>query len=787
MVEKKDGITLKVAEAFRSDAGRGIVRLDTQTRRALDVMSGDVVKITGKKETAAIVWQSHPQDEGLGIIRMDGILRQNADVSIGDKVKVEKIEPKPAATVVLAPTQPINFSPGFEEYVKNRILGRPVNKGDRLMVGVFGQALMLFVVNTKPRGIVQITDDTVLELKKEPVKELQGVPQVTYEDIGGLKDAIQKIREMVEIPMKHPELFERLGIEPPKGVLLYGPPGTGKTLLAKAVANETDAHFIALNGPEIMSKFVGEAEERLRQIFKEAQENSPSIIFIDEIDAIAPKREETVGEVERRVVAQLLALMDGLQSRGQVVVIAATNRPNAIDPALRRPGRFDREIEIGVPDRNGRKEILQIHTRNMPIEPDYSKSVVAEELGKLKVDAKLRAKVLSKIERVKKSEEVKDIIDHELPTNLRDEFHRRLVDRMLDYLADRTYGFVGADLAALCKEAAMKALRRILPKIDLDKEEIPREILESLKVTKEDFMNALREIQPSAMREVLVEIPKVKWSDIGDLTEAKQELKEAVEWPLKYPDMFDRMGIRPPKGILLYGPPGTGKTLLAKAVANESGANFIAVKGPELLSKWVGESEKGIREIFRKARQVAPCVIFFDEIDALAPRRGLYEGSHVTESVVNQLLTEMDGIEDMRGVVVIAATNRPDLIDPGLLRPGRFDRLILVPAPDEKGRLEILKVHTRKVPLAKDVNLEKIAKEAENFSGADIEALVREAVMTALRESRDAKEVKKKHFEIALKKIRPSVKPEMMKYYLDFKENYTSGSKKVEGGPNYYS
>ncbi len=784
MAEKKEkGIVLKVAEAFRSDAGRGIVRLDTQSRRALGVMSGDIVKIIGKRETAAIVWQSHPQDEGLGIIRMDGILRQNADVSIGDRVRVEKFEPKPASRVVLAPFQPIAFNPGFEEYVKNRILGRPVVKGDRVMVGVFGQALMLFVVNTKPKGIVQITEDTVLELKREPIKELEGVPQVTYEDIGGLKDAIQKIREMVEIPMKHPELFERLGIEPPKGVLLYGPPGTGKTLLAKAVANETDAHFIAINGPEIMSKFVGEAEERLRQIFKEAQDHAPSIIFIDEIDAIAPKREETVGEVERRVVAQLLALMDGLQSRGQVVVIAATNRPNAIDPALRRPGRFDREIEIGVPDRNGRKEILQIHTRNMPIEPDYSRGVVVEELKRMRMNEKLRNKILEKLKGIRKPSEIRSILESELPGDVKDELDRRLVDRLLDYLADRTYGFVGADLAALCKEAAMKALRRILPKIDLEKEEIPREILESLKVTKEDFLNALREIQPSAMREVLVEVPKVKWSDIGDLEEAKQELREAVEWPLKYPDMFERMGIRPPKGILLYGPPGTGKTLLAKAVANESGANFIAVKGPELLSKWVGESEKGIREVFRKARQVAPCVIFFDEIDALAPRRGLYEGSHVTESVVNQLLTELDGIEELRGVVVIGATNRPDLVDPGLLRPGRFDRLILVPAPDKKARLEILKVHTRKVPLAKDVNLEKLAEITEGFSGADIEGLVREAVMTALRENKEAKEVKMKHFKKALSKIKPSITDDIMKYYEEFEKSYGEVKKSK---PEYY-
>ena len=778
MEKKENAVVLKVAEAFRSDAGRGIVRLDTQLRRKLGVMSGDIVKITGKRETAAIVWQAHPQDEGLGLIRMDGILRQNADVSIGDRVKVEKYEPKHASRIVLAPTQPISFSPGFEEYVKNRILGRPVVKGDRILVGVFGQALMLFVVNTKPKGIVQITEDTVLELKNEPVKELQGVLQVTYEDIGGLREAIQKVREMIEIPMKHPELFERLGIEPPKGVLLYGPPGTGKTLLAKAVANETDAHFIAINGPEIMSKFVGEAEERLRQIFKEAQDHAPSIIFIDEIDAIAPKREETIGEVERRVVAQLLALMDGLQSRGQVVVIAATNRPNALDPALRRPGRFDREIEIGVPDRNGRKEILQIHTRNMPIEPDYSRSLVVEELKKLKIDEKIRSRVLDKVEGLRKRDEIRAVLEDELPQNIREELYRRLVDRLLDYLADRTYGFVGADLAALCKEAAMKALRRILPKIDLEKEEIPREILESLKVTRDDFMNALREIQPSAMREVLVEIPKVKWSDIGGLAEAKQELKEAVEWPLKYPEMFDRMGIRPPKGILMYGPPGTGKTLLAKAVANESGANFIAVKGPELLSKWVGESEKGIREVFRKARQVAPCIIFFDEIDALAPMRGLYEGSHVTESVVNQLLTELDGIEELRGVVVIGATNRPDLVDPGLLRPGRFDRLIPIPAPDKKTRLEILKVHTRKVPLAKDVDLKKLADMTEGFSGADLAGLAREAVMISLRENKDAKEVKMKHFKKALEKIIPSINEDMISYYENFGKSFNVGKKK---------
>jgi transitional endoplasmic reticulum ATPase len=577
-----------------------------------------------------------------------------------------------------------------------------------------GAETRLVVVKTIPDGITQITDMTEIELLPEAVEiaELK-VPTVTYEDIGGLGKIIPKIREMIELPLRHPEIFERLGIEPPKGVLLYGPPGCGKTLIAKAVANESGAHFISLAGPEIFSKWYGQTEENLRKVFEEAEKNAPSIIFIDEIDAIAPKREEVTGEVERRTVSQLLTLMDGLKSRGKVIVIAATNRPNALDPALRRTGRFDREIEIPVPDKKGRKEILQIHTRHMPLDKDVN----------------------------------------------------------LDELAERTYGFVGADIAGLAKEAAMHALRRILPDVSALKEgePIPKEILEKLKVNKEDFEYALRIVQPSAMREVLVEIPRVKWEDVGDLEEVKEALKEAVEWPLKYPKRFKKIGIRPPRGILLYGPPGCGKTYIVKALANEAGVNFIAVKGPEILSKWVGESERRLREVFRRARQVAPAIILFDEIDAIAPRRGLEIGTRVTEQIVSQLLTEMSGIEELEGVAVIATTNRPDIIDPALLRPGRFDRLIYVPAPDEKGRLAILKVHTKNMPLDKNVNLGKVAKQTKGYSGADLEALCREAAMFALREAiKENKEVKKitnKHFEQALKKIKPSITEDLTGKY----------------------
>ena len=702
-------VILRVVEAKQRDVGRSIVRLDRQSMRKIGAETGDFVEIIGKRSTAAIAWPAYPEDEGRGIIRMDGIIRNNAKVSIGDSVRVKKAELRPATRVILAPTEPIRFGEDFKEYVKRHLEGKPVSRGDTVIIPVLQMALRLVVVSTQPAPMVYITGDTFLTIREQPIRELEvSIPRVTYEDIGDLEEAKQKIREMIELPLKHPELFRRLGIEPPKGVLLYGPPGTGKTLLAKAVANESGAHFIAINGPEIMSKYYGESEARLREVFKEAQENAPSIIFIDEIDAIAPRREEVTGEVERRVVAQLLALMDGLQSRGQVIVIGATNRPEALDPALRRPGRFDREIAIRVPDKRGRREILQVHTRNMPLADDVD----------------------------------------------------------LDELASLTHGFTGADLAALCREAAMHALRRFLPKIDLEKEVIPAEVLENLKVTREDFMEALKDIQPSAIREIYVEIPEVRWSDIGGLEDVKQKLREMVEWPIKHPEYFEQMGIDPPRGILLFGPPGTGKTLLAKAVATESQANFISVKGPEVLSKWVGESERAIREIFRKARQVAPCIIFFDEIDAIAPARGFRTGdSGVTDRIVNQLLTEMDGITLLKGVVVIGATNRPDILDPALLRPGRFDRIVYIPPPDEKSRLEIFKVHTRKMPLADDVDLEYLAKVTEGYTGADIAAVCKEAAMNALREAGRPTKVRMEHFKKALKVVPPSLSERDIKRY----------------------
>ncbi|WP_421078185.1 CDC48 family AAA ATPase [Methanothermococcus sp. Ax23] len=710
-------VELIVAEAYQGDVGKGIVRIDPITMEKLDLKSGDVVEIEGKSKTYATVWRGYLEDQGKSIIRMDGIIRQNAKAGIGDKVKIKKAEVKDASKIVLAPMQAVRFSGGFEDYVKSRLSGQVVSKGSRVVIGVLGTAFPFIVVGTTPKGAVRINEFTTVELKTEPVSELKEtkIPDITYEDIGGLREEVKKIREMVELPMRYPELFDKLGIEPPKGVLLAGPPGTGKTLLAKAVANEAGANFYTINGPEIMSKYVGETEENLRKIFEEAEEESPSIIFIDEIDAIAPKRDEASGEVERRMVAQLLTLMDGLESRGQVVVIAATNRPDALDPALRRPGRFDREITIGVPDRKGRKEILQIHTRNMPLAEDVD----------------------------------------------------------LEYLADVTHGFVGADLAALCKEAAMKTLRRLLPDIDLEKEEIPKEVLDKIEVTMQDFKEALKEVEPSALREVLVEVPNVKWDDIGGLEEVKQDLKEAVEWPLKHKDIFEKMGIRPPKGVLLFGPPGTGKTLLAKAVANESQANFISVKGPEIFSKWVGESEKAIREIFRKARQAAPTVVFFDEIDSIAPRRGSdIGGSGVAEKVVNQLLTELDGLEEPKDVVIIAATNRPDILDPALLRPGRLDRIVLVPVPSKEARYDIFKVHTKNMPLAEDVDLKKLAEKTEGYTGADIEAICREAAMIALRENLNAEKVESRHFEEAMKKIRPSVKKNEMEIYNRLAEEY---------------
>ena len=678
-------IELKVAEALQNDVGRGLVRIDSRARKELDVSTGDIVELRGKRTTAALVWQAHPQDEGMSIIRMDGYLRQNTGVALGDKVIVKKAELKEAKKVVLAPTQAMKYSPGFDQFVKKKLIGRALTRGDTIFIGVFGTSFPLMAAIVQPAGIVLVNENTDLVLKEEPVKEAgtSAVTSISYEDIGGLKEEVQRIREMVELPIRHPELFERLGIEAPKGVLIYGPPGTGKTLLAKAVASESEANFIHIAGPELVSKFVGESEERLRQLFKDAEENAPSIIFMDEIDAIAPKREEVTGEVERRMVSQLLTLLDGLKARGKVIVIGATNRPNSIDQALRRPGRFDREIELGVPDRNARFEILQIHTRSMPIHEEDNKN------GKL-----------------------------------------------IEELANITHGYTGADISSLVKEAAMKTLRRILPKINLDEDYIPAEVLDSLRVTRDDFFDALREIHPSALREVFIERPNVKWTDIGGLADVKSELKEAVELPLRHPEVFGKFGIRPVKGILLVGLPGTGKTMFAKAVATETETNFISIKGPEVLSKWVGESEKTVRELFRKARLAAPCIIFIDELDSIAMHRSAGNeegGSRVGERVVDTLLTEMDGLQSLKNVIVVGATNRPDILDPALMRAGRFDRVVEIPVPDEETRMDIFRVHTRKMPLAKAVDLPKMAHASDGFTGADIENLCREAGMEAIR------------------------------------------------------
>src|SRR5438094_4320440 len=638
---------LRVAEAKPADAGRGIVRIDPEVMKILELKEGDIVLIEGAKSTAAGVRRGYPEDANRGVIRMDGMQRRNAGVGIDDKVGLRKALARPAEKVSLAPTEAIRIM-GGEQYMAQVLQGRAITRGDVISVSVMGRKFEFVVTSFAPGAdAVLVEAETEIKIAEKPMKEEEAkVPKVDYEDIGGLGSEVRKVREMIELPLRHPELFERLGVEAPKGVLLHGPPGTGKTLLAKAVASETNANFYSIGGPEIMSKFYGESEQRLREIFKEAQENAPSIIFIDGIDSIAPKREEVTGEVEKRVVSQLLSVMDGLQSRGKVVVIGATNRINSIDPALRRHGRFDREIEIGVPDRDGRLEILQIHTRGMPLREDVD----------------------------------------------------------LKRLADVTHGFVGADLEALAKEAAIRALRRILPEINLEAENIPAEVLNKIIVRMSDFQEALKEVEPSAMREVLVEVPDIKCEDIDGREGVKEELREAIEWPLKYPELFAQMNAVPPKGLLLYGPPGTGKTLLAKAVAHESEANFISVKGPELLNKFVGESEKAIREVFRKSRQASPCIIFFDEIDYMAPIRGSGSGdSNVTERVISQFLTEMDGLEELRNVVIIAATNRPDIVDPALLRPGRFDRILLVPPPDLEARKQIFRIHTKKTPLADDV------------------------------------------------------------------------------------
>ena len=722
-------VQLEVAKAYPNDSGRGIARLDPDTLLHLKLSPGDIIEIEGAETTAANVWRADRQDWNTDTVRIDGFTRQNADVGIGERVSIRKAEAEKAETLVLAPPEEasVQFGSDAAGMVKRQILKRPVVERDIVPVMSStnhpfmrspGQAIPLIAVETEPEGVCLITEDTDVELREEPISGFEKTGGgITYEDIGGLENEIQRVREMVELPMKHPQIFQKLGIEPPQGVLLHGPPGTGKTLLAKAVANETSASFFSIAGPEIISKYYGESEQQLREIFEDAKEESPSIIFIDELDSIAPKREDVTGEVERRVVAQLLTMMDGLEARGQVVVIAATNRVDSVDPALRRPGRFDREIEIGVPDEVGRKEILQIHTRGMPLSDDVS----------------------------------------------------------LGHLAGETHGFVGADVQSLTKEAAMKALRRYLPEIDLDEEDIPPSLIDRMIVKREDFRSALNEVEPSAMREVLVELPKITWDDVGGLESPQQQVKEAVEWPLTTPEKFDRMGVEAPKGVLLYGPPGTGKTLMAKAVASETNANFISVRGPQLLSKWVGESEKAIRQTFRKARQVDPTIIFFDELDSLAPARGQDMGNNVSERVVNQLLTELDGLEEMGNVMVIGATNRPDMIDPALLRSGRFDRLVKVAQPGEEGREQILKIHTDDTPLSPDVSLREVAEITDGYVGSDLESIARESAIEALRDDDDATEVEMQHFRRALESVRPTVTDEIETYYEDIEEQFQGG------------
>ncbi len=705
-------IQLRVGDAKQRDVGRGIARLDQNTMQKLDISAGDVIEITGKRATSAIAWPAYSEDQNQGIIRIDGFTRKNAGTAVNEYVNIKSAVVKNATNVVLAPVDMrLNVDEDFTNFVKNRLMERTFVEGDTTLVMMLGHAIPFTVTKSRPHGIVRITKETHFQILNEPAPEVKGVPHTTYEDIGGLHEEMQRVREMVELPLRHPELFQRLGIDPPKGVLLHGPPGCGKTLLARAVANESEANFFSINGPEIMSKFYGESEARLREIFQQAQQSSPSIIFIDELDAIAPKREEVTGEVERRVVAQLLALMDGLSGRGNVIVIGATNRPGALDPALRRPGRFDREIEIGVPTSKSRYEILQIHTRGMPLAEDVD----------------------------------------------------------LKKLAKTSHGYTGADLAALGRETAMKALRRYLPEINLEEEHIPPTVLEKMDVRMEDFLNAYKEITPTAMREVYIETPTVNWAEIGGLEDVKQELVEAVEWPLKNPEVFRRLGIKPPKGILLFGPPGCGKTLLGRAVATESEANFITIKGPEVFSKWVGESEKAIREVFRKARMASPAIIFFDEFDSLAPRRGMGFGdSGVTARVISQLLTEIDGIVSLEDIVVIAATNRPDIIDRAVLRPGRFDRLIYVPEPDGDARLQIFKIYTKDMPLDKDVDIESLAKTTKGYSGADIQALCREAAVNALRVDMTSKIVTLADFKEAKDRIGPTISPDMEIWYRGF-------------------
>jgi len=834
-------IKLKVAEAIQEDVNKGIVRIDSAYLRDLDIRPGNIVEINGEKLTVAIADRSLPGDIGLNIIRMDGIIRRNAKTTIGEMVTINKADVKEAKKVTIAPARKGVMIKASPEVFKQGLLGRAVVKGDIVSLGgtrrrrntmmgnpmygdvfsMLGETMAGFglgdikfiVVDAQPKQAVLITEHTMITFNPEAQEvENNSIIDITYEDVGGLDSEIKKVREMVELPLKHPEVFERLGIEPPKGVLLHGPPGTGKTLLAKAVANETNANFMVINGPEIMSKYYGQSEENLRKKFEDAEKNAPAIIFIDEIDAIASKREESKGEVERRVVAQMLALMDGLKSRGKVVVIAATNIPNSLDPALRRPGRFDRELEIGVPQKEGRLSILKIHTRNMPINPDYdlsnSKQLIKKQISKTKIELKeidkekqsgryknltsdieLLDSILKKVEKKDQKSFEEMLGKKELTDDEHSKLEYLLLQDLLSQVASITHGFVGADLSALAKEAAMIVLRRILPNINLDEDEqIPPEVLEKLQLKMDDFKQALKTVRPSAMREVLIEVPNVKWTDVGGLEDVKQELIEAVEWPLKNQQAFRQLGIRPPRGVLLYGAPGTGKTLLAKAIANESEANFILVKGPELLSKWVGESEKAVRKIFEKARQTAPTIIFFDELDAMAAKRSNNSDSKVNERVVNQLLTEMDGLQELNDVVIIAATNRPDILDTALLRPGRFDRIVLVPAPNNDSREIIFNVHTKGIPLAKDVNIKKLVEKTENYVGADIEAICREAAILALRSNIKSKTVSMEYFEKALEKVRPSVTKEIEEEYAKLKDQFTSArarSMKVDK-PSYY-
>jgi transitional endoplasmic reticulum ATPase len=705
--EKKEFV-LRVAEAKQKDVGKGRVRIDSEILLKLGGSKSLIVEIEGKSKTVAIALPAYPEDDGLKMIRMDGLLRKNANVSLGEKVIVRPASCKPAEVIKLAPQDHmISIDSSSLNYIKNKLIDKPVLENDLIQVPGLEYNLIFKVIYTKPSGPVLITSDTSLIILEKPVSEIARV-KVTYEDIGGLKKVIDKVREMIELPLKYPQLFKKLGIDPPKGILLYGPPGTGKTLLAKAVANETAAYFISVNGPEIMNKYYGESEARLREIFEEARQHAPSIIFIDEIDAIAPRREEVHGEVEKRVVAQLLALMDGLEPRENVIVIGATNVPNLLDPALRRPGRFDREIEFPVPDEEGRYEILQIHTRNMPLDSNVD----------------------------------------------------------LRKLAEMTHGFVGADLAALAKEAAMKAIRRYLPNLDLSKP-IPLELLDNIKVTFEDFLEALKEITPSAMREVYFQKPNVKLEDIGGLEEVKRELEEAIILPIKRKDIYERMGIEPVKGVLLVGPPGTGKTMLAKAIANESGVNFISVNGPEIFSKWVGESEKAIREIFRKARLSSPAIIFFDEIEAIASVRGI-SSSEVYNSVLSQFLTEFDGFKSNENVFVLGATNRPDLLDPALLRSGRFDKIILILPPNEIERQAIFRIYLKKMPIDQDVDIFELARITNWYTGADIKNVCREAALIALRENINANKVYRKHFLEAIKKLSPSANEAMVNYFISW-------------------